>query len=764
MKRKRSNIETFLKQTPQDDDGLAPPYTTTTDWRLLLQNSITTEDLRQGCISLFSQIDSDVPLSQTEMDHAVRFLEYATLHNKYRLSSDSKQLETILSEDVTGHTNLTSALLKLVCHPSDTLQMATLSFLDVSVPNSFQRHIHFAAAVTWLLLHLLERLKPHEIPLNGTTIKLHRHLISILDKFFSFSSPETVRHCLEIKASPPLAKTLKSEKLEAIFNPSFVYLRSLVTAPVSPTDTHSGIILLSDTKQFREIVHDDLPHTSFPEVKRFFGEIRTAIVKKLASMLGLSSTSVATLCLRTDYLHPKPAEPWLKGFEYLLGRVSEGTQFSDLGVLAVAFFMNQSPSHLKLVFDSDNEFLLKIKDTIVSSSTLDLKSLWTLFTPTQPHHATTILAAFRNFIQQDHSVTVEKHIWSDWYPNFINVVDPLKLPFTSEFFRFHIPLILLLSSQFTKIRNYEGLCALTRTDQYREELEAAYHAFYTHTKEYVVNLSLHPFALDNGWRDVILKFLRTLNQRDFDKSLNKPYREELRKAMDACALSSSSPPFILTSQLVCHLADDDMLNVVDRIVALLDSDSPLDDDTILRICAFHQHQLSRIYLPDLFRKAGRTTEQYLHAFECLLSLPIDYFDRAPINHLLPPQPLSLQPIFDEWDGVDLESFGIVKRLIDQSQLSVASNSMEHNKCLLDLVIRNLPQLRRHCAARLSQSQSERLFAPSVDVLRHCFIHPSDFGSRERVDRDDLFVDICRLCDQRVIAEYLSNSDESSEIP
>ncbi|KAK2959770.1 hypothetical protein BLNAU_5259 [Blattamonas nauphoetae] len=325
----------MLKQTPQDDDAITLPISTTSDWRLVLQDSITADTLRQGCISLFEQVNSEQNFTPIEMNHATRFLEYAHIHVKYRKYPYNKPHETILSEDVTEQTNLTSALLKLVCHPSNTLQMAALSFLDASISKSFPRESRFAVAVTRLLPQLLERLKPHEIPLNGTTIKFHRHLISILDKFFSISSTADIKSCLEIRGYPPLAEILQSEKLELIFKISFEYLRSLIAAPVCSPDTHSGFILLSTMQQFREIVQNNLSHAIFPEVTRFFGEIRKDIVEKLALMLGFPSTNEVELCLHSDWMYPKLAEPWLSGFLYLLTQVREETQFSDLEILAV---------------------------------------------------------------------------------------------------------------------------------------------------------------------------------------------------------------------------------------------------------------------------------------------------------------------------------------------------------------------------------------------------------------------------------------------
>ncbi|KAK2946155.1 hypothetical protein BLNAU_18899 [Blattamonas nauphoetae] len=755
MKLKRINIDTISEPTPLKDGAITLTTSITSDWRLVLQDSITSSDLQKGCISLFNRIDTDLPLSETEMNHAVRFLEYATFHNQYRRDPHCKVLETILSQEVYFIASRSFALLKLVCHPTNTLQMAALSFLDASISKSLPNDLYFAAAVTRLLPLLLERLKPHEIPLNRTTIEFHRHLISNLDRFFSEFSPEGLYHdCITLPSSP-LAIGFTSAGLSSISNPSLAYLRSLLAAPVCSPGTLSGVMHLSTMRQFREIMHFRHSNARYPEIQRFFGEIRMKIVKEFASLLGFPSTIEAAFCLPYDHADPKTTEHWLKGFKYLLKRVSEGTQFSDLGTLAVAILLSNCPSKLKLFFFSDDKFGLKNEDTIVSSSPLDTKALWKLFTPTQPHHAAIILDAFRRFMNHEDSLPFEKHIWSGWFPSFIKAVDPSKLPFTADIIPFHKQLIEMMSDHLAKILKYEEQSARPWTDQLRGELDETYRAFYTHTKEYVVHLSLHPFALNNIHSDKILYFLGREYLFDLEDSLNKPYREDAKKAMDASALSSSSPPFILTSQLVCSLPHDEMLNVVDRIVALLKSDSCLDDDTILRICAFHKHKLQYVQLPDLFRKAGRSPEQYLHAFECLLSLPIDCFDLAPINNLLTTRWVK-EPTLDEWDDVDFERVGIVKRLISQNHLPVTNDSNAFITIIVEYIVPRLPHI-HHCAARLCQSQLDRLLAPSVDFLCHFIIHQSNLSCQERGKRKKQFVGVCKLCDQHVIAQCLART-------
>ncbi|KAK2959758.1 hypothetical protein BLNAU_5247 [Blattamonas nauphoetae] len=436
----------------------------------------------------------------------------------------------------------------------------------------------------------------------------------------------------------------------------------------------------------------------------------------------------------------KTVEPWLKGFLYLLGRVSEGTQFSDLGTLVLAIFLRHHPSPLELYFYSDDKFGLKMKDTIVSSSPLDTKSLWRLFSPTQPHHAVILLPSFSHFLHCRNDMTFEKHIWSGWFPSFVNGVDPSKLPFTADCIPFHTKLFIMLRDRLAMIRRSENAKSSEFTDQQRSELDETYRAFYPHTG--LCRPFVSPSICFGQWLDVHLD--------DFRNNMTKAYREDARKAIDASALALSSPPFILTSQLICHLTDDEIIDIVDRIVALLESDSCLDDDINLRICAFHKHQLSRIHLPNLFRQAGRSTEPFFHAFECLLSLPIDYFDQAPINHLISNRWLGEQT-FNEWDDVDLEKFAVVKRMITLDYLSEA-----FIKHIVEDIVQRQWQI-RHCASRLSQSQFERLIAPSVDFLSQFFIHPPNSTWRESQERKQQFVDVCKLCDKRMIARSFSRT-------
>ncbi|KAK2939859.1 hypothetical protein BLNAU_25233 [Blattamonas nauphoetae] len=345
---------------------------------------------------------------------------------------------------------------------------------------------------------------------------------------------------------------------------------------------------------------------------------------------------------------------------------------------------------------------------------LGSSTLWDIFTPSQLHHADAILEAFKTFTNELDEGFV-KHVWSDWFPGFIDAVAPSKLPFTADFESLHDQLIHMMSSRIYKIRQSADS---TKDEHSQRELDELFKSFYIPTRDYIIHLSLNPFALVTLFRNSpILSFLERLFQPDSKHSLDKHFREDAKKVMDASALALSSPPFILTSQLVCRLTDDEIINIVDRIVALLESDSPLDDDTILRIRTVYYNHLSGVYLPDLFRKAGRSTEQYFHTFKCL-SLPINCLNLSPISCLLHRKQKQRQPTFDEWNEVDLEAI-----------------STRHSSFVTHIV----PQI-SPCAKRLNQSQLERLIVPSIDILSEYYFHR---GSSDYVDKTNFLA--CESC-------------------
>ncbi|KAK2953438.1 hypothetical protein BLNAU_11572 [Blattamonas nauphoetae] len=691
------------------------------------------------------------------MNHTSRFLEYVTIHIKHRRQPDTNILETILWKGIDIQTKLTNALIKLVCHPSDTLRTAVLSFLDAIVSKS-SHDFSLTDRAPDLLPQLFGRLNPHQIPLNESTIVFHSHAISLLENFFADSAK----------------KYFPSNVMDPIFQLFDQYLPILIAAPVCPNDGHQYFSLLSRMMLFNGIIKSYGSYLRHEQIQPFSGEIGNTILNGLSFLLGFVSTNEARRNLDFSHKNPMTVERWLKGFKHLIALASEGWQFTDVDFLTVVLFLNHRPDSLELCFYSEDQFGLKMKKSLVPYWKFDAKALWTLFTPTQPHHATPLLAAFRKFMGDQDCVTFMKHIWNEWFPSFRNAVDPSKLPFTMEFIPLHTELVELLHHHLSTIEPSRIAWNRVWTDRVRRELDEKYRAFYTHTRDYAVHLSLHPFALDGDQNGGILNFLHGSYLREYGNSLVEPYREEVRREMDASALSSSSPPLILTSELVCCLTDDEIVNIVDRIVALLGSDTLIHEDTFLRIFEFQKRQLGNLNLPDVFRNAERSPAQCLHAFETLLSLPVGLFDQAPLNHLLSTPPSSLQPIPGEWDEVDLKSIGIVKRIINQNRLSDIYDSKKLNMVVLKVVLRTLPQALDH-ATRHHQPQFEGLITPFVDVLAHYIIQQRDFedqkiegrrnffnqirsfGRWESTGRLDLFIDFCKLCDQRVIARYLNRT-------
>ncbi|KAK2959730.1 hypothetical protein BLNAU_5219 [Blattamonas nauphoetae] len=704
---------------------------TTSDWGLALQDSITTDTLRQGCISLFAQVNSGKNLTPVEVNHASSFLEYAVIHIKHRKNSKKGLLETIFPETEPPHTELTNALIKLVCHPSDTLRTVALTFIDVGLRTSL-RKFHLIKALPGLVTQLFNYLRPHEIPLTESTVDFHRHMTSILDHFFFYSNRHLIAGELGISPSSPHDKTLASEIRYPIFQPFDKYLRHLLAPPLCPTDYHFGISLLQKTR-----------------VQPFFDEMRNTLTEEYVLLRLLSKPK--TFNLLFDSRSDLSEYNWAVLFEKFIVRLSEGWHFSDLGLQPFMRFLSRRPDHVKPLIWPDGTFSIKRYGRLLSSTKIPTKTLWDIFTPSQPHHATAILNAFKTFSNRLDEGFLE-HVWSDWFPSFLNAVTPSKLPFTAEFESLHTQLIDMMCERLDHIRQSADS---TKDEQSQRELDELFKSFYVPTRDYVIHLSLHPFSLDSGFRfSPILSFLEDVLHPDSEHSLDEHFRDELRKAMDTLTMSSSSPPFILTSQLVCPLTDDEIIDIVDRIVALLESDLCLDDDTILRICAFHEYQLSRIHLPDLFRNAGRTTEQFLHAFECLLSLPINCSHLSPISCLLHRRHEDYQPTFDEWDDVDLETVGIVMRSIEAHQISSPDPFSHLNMTLIDFVEHIVPQI-SPCATRLNQSQLERLIAPCIDILSEHYLHRGSSGYVVKEYRTAVFLEINRLCEQPVITRCLS---------
>ncbi|KAK2951091.1 hypothetical protein BLNAU_13934 [Blattamonas nauphoetae] len=747
MKRKRITVRTKSEQPHLENDETALPAPITSDWRLVLQDSITTKDLRQGCLSLYDHVNSALFLSQTEINHAIRFLQYAKMHMEHCRKPDNQLLELFFWKTKDYYTKLISSLINLLSLPSDTLRTAALAFFDVG--NRFtSRDFEIEIAATGLLPQLFSVLKPDEIPLNDATMEFHRHLTSIVDSFFSFASPEKI--CSHLKD-----EARASQISQPIFQSFCSYLQYLIDAPVSLPEHRSGPTFLMNMTQFSLRQLDQHCRSSSPSVKHYFGEVWRRLMNELASLIGHPSLHVVTDFIRSRSTGSDVIHSLVKAFEHLLGRVSEGTKISDFAVNAVESFLSSFTRTFRLCFWSNGTFCLTRNNTIVSSSKLDSKALWTLFTPSQLHHTTAVLTAFNWFIKRVENVTHKLSVWKGWFPNFINAVNPSTLPFTPEFTILHTKLIKVLGDHCMMIREYGYGRGKEMTDELQSELDELCLAFYKPTKDYIVHLSLHPFALDYKHDDRILDFLRNDYLVPAEEGLARVCQEEVRREMDESALSLSSPPFILTSELVHRQKPDEIISIVDRIVALLDSDSCLDDDTILRIFAFHKKALSRVYLPDLFRTAGRSTEQYFHALESLLTLHVNCSPRTPIGCLLFSRPDEYQPTFDEWDDVDLETGSILKRVINQSSISLTPDS-PLDTIICYFAIHCLPQI-HNCAAQHHPPQLERLVFPSIDILGKYFLQPCPSDKQTAEFRETTFIDVCNLCDHRVIARCVSRA-------
>ncbi|KAK2950098.1 hypothetical protein BLNAU_15020 [Blattamonas nauphoetae] len=187
LKRKRINVVSMSELPLLEDGEVALLASTTTDWRLVLLDAITTDDLRQGCISLFDQVNSGLKLTLVEVNHACRFMKYAEIHIKHRDRPHNELIMTIFPEEWHCQRKLTSALINLICHQSESLRTVSLSFFTASLSRS-PKQLSPAIAATGFMTQLFENLKPHEIPINGTTIDFHRHITSIVVDFSRFSA------------------------------------------------------------------------------------------------------------------------------------------------------------------------------------------------------------------------------------------------------------------------------------------------------------------------------------------------------------------------------------------------------------------------------------------------------------------------------------------------------------------------------------------------------------------------------------------------
>ncbi|KAK2948303.1 hypothetical protein BLNAU_16752 [Blattamonas nauphoetae] len=738
MKRKRINVPTMSEQPSLGNDETTLPALIPSDWRLVLQDSITTDSLRQGCISLFDQVNSGLKLTPIEVYNASRFLKYAEIHIQHRKTPHNELIETVFPEEWHCQRKLMSALINLICHQSETLRTVALSFFTASLSQS-SKQLSPAIAATGLMSQLFENLKPHEIPINETTIEFHRHITSIVDDFLFFFTLETLPIRQSVYSQYSSAGTLTDEIIQSFCD----YLQHLIAPPDSPADYHYGFSLFSKMKFYQHNITFDSETCIHPKIQQFMKEMKMNMMEFFCASLNLASTS-ETYNFLFGHRNEINGHSWVQIFERILLRKGNGKPWSDLGVHTFQSFLYNGPSSVRPNFWSDGTFSFEKNDKILSSEYIPSTTLCALFVPTRLHHAATILDLFQSFRRDMDTYGYVMFVCVGWFSRFFDAVTPSKLPFTSEFFSLHTELVDLMKDSLGDIQH---VTSWEKDDISRSNLNEIHLSFLNQIRNYLVHLSLHPFSLvPHTYFNIVVRFFTFLFQYDDKNSLTQPFRDEMRKKMDEAALSSSSPPFILVSELVYRLTDEEKLKIVDRIVALSESDSPIDDDTTLRISTFHKEQLESVYLPDLFRKAGRTTEQYLHAFQSLLSLHHDCFDLHPINSLLTPNPNSLQPTSDEWHHIDLETIVVAIRTINDGRLSFKDSDWH----LHNFALKVLPQI-SHFAPQLNQRQLDRLLTASVNVLiKYNFLHKSTTW-RELRDRTEVFLNICRLCDQRAVA-------------
>ncbi|KAK2963365.1 hypothetical protein BLNAU_1899 [Blattamonas nauphoetae] len=391
---------------------------------------------------------------------------------------------------------------------------------------------------------------------------------------------------------------------------------------------------------------------------------------------------------------------------------------------------------------------------MVSSSKHHVRSLLTLLTPNQPQHATMILSAIQCVSRWIDPVAKVKHFWNGWLSRFFNTVNPSNMPFTHEYVSLHDHLVEVMCNIINSFEECEPDPEIYKPTVKKRELKKFRLSFLTLSKDYLVHLSRNVFTNRPHNAYTISSLLSRVMRFDLNTPTAEAFYRNLKQEMNSSALASSSPPFILTTELVCHLSDSETIDVVDRIVTLLDSNSSLDDYTILQICKFISF-LGPRSLQLVFRNTGRTKEQYFHAFESFISLHIEPFYQAPINSLLSSRPDDHEPTFDEWDDIDLETVSIVMQIKTQNQLSIISKLKESDNLILKFIIDSLQQA-RHCTTRLTRTQLERLIAPSIDCLHAFFHQPSSLGIDYQT-KTKLFRGIFSVYDQPVVTRAISKT-------
>ncbi|KAK2956973.1 hypothetical protein BLNAU_8048 [Blattamonas nauphoetae] len=712
LRRRRLHLEPNSDRLHLVGGEIHLQHSITSDWRVVSQDSINDDDLRKGCVSLFEQIDSGLELSSSEVNYAIRFLEYTTMsfQDGRRSSFDFFNATHVGCRPPEV---ISSSLLKIISYPSETLRAATLAFFS-TLFSGWSSRLTLDVAHTDFFPNLISFLKPHEIPFGDATMDFHRHvtniLINFIDKLLFFSPQELI-----------------SESIPTILQAFCPYLRHLVAHPAFFPWKHLWMTFDSILQQFEEIINDMVYFSSHPELVHFVDEMKNTLSEELASLIGLADQQGTAKCLLFGRLDSVSTSVWVKGFEW----------------------------YPRLRFADDGTYTIRENDELVSSSKLDVRSLMALLTPTQPQHATLILTATHVVSKWINTFDRIKHFWNGWLSHFLKAVDPSHLPFTPQYHSLHALLVEVMRNIIYSFEKCEPDSEFSQPTITQSELEKYCLTFLTLSKEYLVHLSHNAYALHPQSQPTIYDLPSEVMRFDLKTPTTEAFRRELKEEMISSALASSSPPFILTAELVCALSDCETMDVVDRIVGLLDRDCSLDDSTILRMCVFIDGHNTRS-LQLAFRNTGRTKEEYLHAFESFLSLHIESFKHAPIRSLLSSRRDNHEPTLEEWDEADLETVPIVVRMRKQNKLSIDTDSENFDALFVNFVLGSLQQARR-CATRLTRTQLERLIAPSIDCLNESYqLHRLSFSIYH--DKwTKVFRGIFSVCDQPVVAHAFNKT-------
>ncbi|KAK2956992.1 hypothetical protein BLNAU_8067 [Blattamonas nauphoetae] len=738
-KRRRHHLKPNSVRSHLEDAEIPLQTSITSDWRVISQDSITNDHLQKGCISLFKQEESGAELSPSEANHAIRFLEYTTMFFKDGCNSSEDFFRNIFSYDF-PRTTFTSSLLKMISHPSETLRAVALAFFSTVYSHQRSR-FYLMITNTDFFTNLLSLLKPHEIPFSDTTMDFHRHVTSIMFHFID-------------KSESLSKKPLSPETVASILQAFCPYLRHLLVHPAFFPWKHIWMTFDSILQKFEMAIHTPDSRSSHPELVQFVDEMKNSLSEELASLIGLADQKETAKCLLFDEQDSTSTSDWVKAFEFLLAHADEGRHFSDVGMQSILIFLKRRPKDTQLIFADDGKFTIREKDKLVSSSKHDVRSLWALLTPTDPQHVPAFINAAHFVSFWINTFDEIKHFWIGWLSHFLNAVDASHQPFTPQNFSLHARLVDVIHDIINSFGQYEHIAKFSQPAITQSELKASCLSFLNLSKEYLVHLSHNVFGTHPHDDFTIDDLLSKVMRFDLKTPTTEAFRRELKEEMISSGLASSSPPFILTAELVCPLSDCETMDVVDRIVGLLDRDCSLDDSTILWMCVFiARHNTRSLQLA--FRSTGRTKEEYFHAFESFLSLHVESFQQAPISSLLSSRPDDHEPTLDEWDEADLETVPIVVRMKSQNKLSIDTDSENFDSLFVDFVLGSLQQA-RHCATRLTRTQLERLIAPSIDFLDTFFHRPSshDLYNKQWMK---VFRGICSVCDQPVVARAISST-------